>query len=325
VIRTLYFDDSGAFHGGIALDDVSTVVASRRGLVWVDLSEESADGRELLSRTFHVHPLAIDDCFNLRVDIPKVDDYGDYLFIITQSVDYLADRASIEIAELDVFLGPNYVVTCHLRRLSELDQLWDRACQNVHLMNRGADMLAHSVLDAVIDRTLPEVEEIDDHIDTIEVQMLENPDQRLLPQLMQVRRHIMQLRRSMLPQRDVINRMSRGEFPRLIRPESQIYFRDVYDHTVRIEEILESVRDVADSAVGIFLSSVNNRMNEVMKTMAVVAAIFLPLTLLASIFGTNLNYSSVGVRFEHGFLLMLVSMLVLAAVMVAYFRKRGWF
>jgi magnesium transporter len=122
----------------------------------------------------------------------------------------------------------------------------------------------------------------------------------------------------------MVNRLSRGEYPDLIRTEALIFFRDIYDHIVRVEEMLEGLRDLADSALNSYLSSVNNKMNEVMKTLSIVAAIFLPLTLIASIYGTNLDFSP-GVSFGYGFELMLLSMVIVAAGLVAYFKYRRWF
>ncbi len=300
-------------------------IRSGTGLLWVDINEDTEEARHLLRDVFHAHFLAIDDCFNGRVDTPKVDDFGDHLFIVAQSIRYDRDRASLDLTEIDLFLGQNYVVSSHIIPVPELNDHFDKACLNEHLVNRGADMLAQSILDALVDNLLPAVEGIDEELDAIEERIIDKPDRKVLPLVLQLRRHTMRLRRSILPQRDVVNRLSRGEFGKVIRQETLIFYRDVYDHTVRIEEILESIRDVADSVLSTYLSAVNNQMNEVMKTLSVVTAIFLPLTLIASIFGTNLDYSSVGVDLAHGFVWMLVAMIALAGGMIFYFRRHGWF
>lgn len=325
MIRSLYLDRAHGFAQGLPMEEMTDAVGSGGGLLWVDISEDSEDARRLLRETFNAHHLAIEDCFNGRVDTPKVDDYDDHLFIVSQSIDYDSTEKQLNITEIDIFLGPNYVVTSHIRPVLEIDELFDRACTNEHLINRGSDMLAQAVIDVLVDRLLPSVEQLDEALDGMEERVLERPDRELLPQVLLMRRLTMRLRRSILPQRDVVNRLSRGEFPKLIRQETLIFYRDIYDHTVRIEEVLESIRDVADSVLNTYLSAVNNRMNEVMKTLSVVTAIFLPLTLIASIFGTNLDYSSLGLTLEHGFVWMLLSMVVVAGGMVLYFRRRGWF
>jgi magnesium transporter len=325
LIRSLYLDGIAGFTQDLTPEEMAKAIDSGHGLLWVDISEESEFARELLSETFHAHPLAIDDCFNGRVDTPKVDDYRDYLFIVSQSVEYQRLSKELTLTEIDIFLGPNYVASSHIVPVQEIDELFDRACANEHLIDRGSDMLGQTIIDALVDRLLPTVEEIDNELDAMEERVIEKPGREVLPEVLHMRRLTMRLRRSILPQRDVVNRLSRGEFPRLIKQETLIFYRDVYDHTVRIEEILESIRDIADSVLNTYLSAVNNRMSEVMKTLSVVTAIFLPLTLIASIFGTNLNYSSTGLRSEHGFFWMLLAMAILASAMILFFKKRDWF
>ena len=325
MIRSLYLDPSGAQTEGLDEDEIARALKTEGGLLWIDNSEGDREAERLMREFFGFHPLAIEDCFNGRIDTPKVDDFGDHLFIISQSITYDSKIRQLALTEVDLFLGINYVFTSHVAPVPELDDFYARAGKNEHLLNRGADMLAQAVIDTLVDRILPTVEAIDQDLDAMEELVIRRPDRKVLPNLMLMRRLTLRLRRSILPQRDVVNRLSRGEFPRLIRPETLIFYRDIYDHTVRLEETLEGTRDVAESVLGTYLSSVNNRMNEVMKTFSVVTAIFLPLTLIASIFGTNLDYSSIGVTLEHGFFWMLVGMVVLAAAMVYAFRRRGWF
>lgn len=324
-MRSLFVDADGNQVQHLDRRDIELALRSEGGLLWVDLNDNGAASRELLGEVFHFHQLAIDDCFNGRIDTPKVDDYGDYLFVVSQSISYRHPARQLAIGEVDMFVGANYVVTVHVAPVPELDELFDRALTNDRLMTRGADILAHMVLDCLVDRILPVVEAIDSDLAEMEERVLSRPDREILPAVLHMRRLTMRLRRSILPQRDVVNRLSRGEFPRLIRRESLIFYRDVYDHTVRVEGVLEGIRDVADSVLSTYLSSVNNRMNEVMKTLSVVTAIFLPLTLIASIFGTNLDYSSLGLKLDHGFAWMLGSMVLVASAMVLYFNKRGWF
>ena len=192
------------------------------------------------------------------------------------------------------------------------------------MLARGADFLAHTILDSLVDLLLPAVEELDDTLDELESLILERPEKQHLAHVLLLKRNTLRLRRTILPQRDLVNRLSRGEFD-LIGKDALIFYRDIYDHIVRVEEMLEGLRDLADSALNSYLSAVNNRMNEVMKTLSVVAAIFLPLTLIASTYGTNLDYSIFGLTFEYGFLLLLTAMAAVALGLVAYFHSRGWF
>lgn len=301
------------------------VIESKNGVLWVDLAPED-DALPVLQDAFHFHPLAIEDATNNRTETPKVDDYTDYLFIVAQSVVYgggADDR--LDITEVDLFLGRNYVVTIRKRHVLAVDELFKRACDNHHMLMRGADFLAHTILDSLVDLILPAVEDMDEHIDALEQRILDKPDKKLLPEVLLLKRNTLRLRRSILPQRDMVNRLSRGEFGGLISSEALIFYRDVYDHIVRVEEMLEGLRDLADSALSSYLSATNNRMNEVMKAMSVVAVIFLPLTLIASIYGTNLDLSPFGLHSDQGFLIMLGSMFLVSGVNIYLFKRRGWF
>ncbi len=274
---------------------------------------------------FEFHPLAIEDCFDGRVETPKVDDYGAYLFIVTQSVRYTGPLERLQLNELGLFLGENYVVSVHQNKIDTVEALFDRVAQSGHLMTRGADFLAHAIIDSMVDQLLPAVEELDEQLATLEQSILEQPTKEQLSEVLMLKRNTLRLRRSILPQRDMVNRLSRGEFGNLIRSDALIFYRDVYDHVVRVEELLDGLRDLADSALSSYLSMVNNRMNEVMKAMSVVAVIFLPLTLVASIFGTNFDYSVFGFTLPGGFIYMLVAMGLITAVQIYVFKRRGWF
>ncbi len=324
MIRSLLLSAGGEISEALSDAAMRVALASASGVLWVDLRQcEEDEAAPLLSGVFGFHPLAIDDCFNDRVDTPKIDDYGDYLFLVAQAVS-LTRGERLELSEVDIFVGRNYVVTVANRSVATVDEIFERARANTHVMSRGADFLAHSILDSIVDLLLPAVDDIDDALDGLERRILENPQPSLLPELLLLKRNTIRLRRTILPQRDLMNSISRGEYS-LIRPEALMFYRDVYDHTVRVGEMLEGVRDVADSALNTYLSAVNNRMNEVMKTLSIVAVVFLPLTLIASVYGTNLDFSPWGLELPGGFFVMLGSMVLLSAGLVFYFRRRKWF
>jgi magnesium transporter len=307
-------------------EDVRKIVAAGEGVLWYRLTEDDETSRHVLSDVFGFHPLAIDDCFNGRVDTPKIDDYGSYLFVVAQSVQFTQTDHVLSLNELDVFLGKNYVVTVQAKQEMPLvDKLFEEAQANPHLIARGADFLAHTIIDVMVDQLLPAVEEMDEALDRLEQMILDRPGKRHLTSVLRLKRETLLLRRSILPQRDIVNRLSRGEYPSLIRSEALIFYRDIYDHIVRVESLLEGLRDLADGSLSSYLSAVNNRMNEVMKAMSVVAVIFLPLNLLASLYGTNLDYSPFGLTLGFGFFVLIAFMICVATTMIVYFRRRGWF
>ena len=309
----------------LSQDELRKLLAVKDALLWVDVDADDEASEHLLRDLFQFHPLAIEDCFDGRVETPKVDDYGDYLFIVAQSVAYTAPSEQLQLKELGLFLGANYVVSVHQKPIETVSDLFERVAKNGHLLTRGADFLAHAIIDTMVDQLLPAVEELDEQLAALEQSILEDPKKEHLNYVLMLKRNTLRLRRSILPQRDMVNRLSRGEFGNLIRTEALIFYRDVYDHVVRVEELLDGLRDLADSALSSYLSMVNNRMNEVMKAMSVVAVIFLPLTLIASIFGTNLAFSAVGVTLKGGFVWMLVFMAVITAIQIYFFKRRGWF
>jgi magnesium transporter len=305
---------------------VRKVIDSGDGVLWYRLTEDDPESRAVLTDVFRVHQLAIDDCFNRRVDMPKIDNYGSYLFIVAQSVQFSPVNDALHLNELDIFLGKNYVVTVQAKQEMPLvDKLFDDAVANPHLLARGADFLAHTIIDVMVDQLLPAVEEMDEEIDRLEQVIVDQPERRYLSQVLRLKRDTLLLRRSILPQRDMVNRLSRGEFPDQIGQEALIFYRDIYDHIVRVESMLEGLRDIADGALSSYLSAVNNRMNEIMKAMSIVAVIFLPLNLLASLYGTNLDYSPFGLTLRFGFFALIASMVALGGSMVLFFRRRGWF
>ena len=325
MIRTVYLNEEGELRKHLDEREIAGVLETGEGLLWVDISEWDPQSVVLLRDVFRFHPLAIEDCFDDRVDTAKVDDYGDYVFVVAPYAVYDLKPQQVNIRELCVFLGGSYVVSVHQRPIEPVHEIFHRSGSEPRILSRGPDFLVHSLLDAIVDELVPAIESMNEQLDDLERAVLDDPHRRHLTSILLLKRNSLRLRRSLESHRDMVNRLSRGEYPRFIRPETAIFFRDVYDHIVRGETLIEGVRDLADDALSYYLTANNNRMTEIMKVLSVVAVIFLPLTLIASIFGTNLDYSALGLTFGGGFYLMLAVMIALAGGMIAYFRTRGWF
>jgi len=325
VITSFYRSSDGDVRRDLSPQEMTRALERPGGLLWVDLEgPEPEQARSLLGGVFSFHHLAVDDCLNPHIDTPKIDDYGQYLFIISQGIRFHARSERLETTELDLFLGPNYVVSFHGHPLAAVDDVRRRAAQDGPLAGRGADFLVHALLDGLVDQFQPVVEEMDQAVDRLEEAVLANPQQRVLQEILVLKRNALRLRRALLPGRDVVNRFARGEFPRLVSDETHMYFRDIYDHVVRVEEMVEGLRDLAESVLNTYLSSLNNRMNEVMKVLSIVATIILPLTLIAGIYGTNFeNLPELG--WQWGYFGMLGAMSLIALGLVAFFRWRKWF
>jgi len=233
-----------------------------------------------------LHHLAAEDCVSPLIHPPKIDDFGDYLFIVVHGINHTVETEIVETAELAIFIGSNFVVSNHNCPLYSVEAVKHLVTEDDRLMRRGADFLAYIIIDMLIDNVMPTIDKMGDVAEEIEEETIRNPQQPTLEAILKLKRSTLRIHRVMAPQREVMNRISRGGLS-LIKQEALIYYRDVYDHLVRIEDLNQTIRDRADNALNTYLSSVANRQNEVMKTLAIVATIFMPLTLLAGIYGMN--------------------------------------
>jgi magnesium transporter len=301
-----------------ALDDAD-------GLLWVDLFIHGEADVAVLKDVFHFHPLTIEDCVSPHVDPAKIDDHGDYLFVVVQALDEYHPDAEIRSIEVDFYLGPNYVVSCRREPVSAIDQYRERCLQDEFILSHRADWLLHGLLDALVDEYLPVVDAIDDTIDRLEEAVLHNPDGGILHQIMMVKRNALRLRRAATPQRDIMNRLSRHEYPKFISEETAIYYRDVYDHLVRVEYLIEALRDLADGALNTYLSVVSNRLNEVMKVLTVAIVPLTVGTLISGVYGMNLTEGFWPPSdSDWAFGAVVGTMIAIAMGLLAYFRYRRW-
>jgi magnesium transporter len=306
-------------------EQVRQAVSSGQGQLWIDLEAvtERAEAA-FLSDVFGFHHLTIDDCFNRHVDPAKIDDYGRYIFIIAQGMSTQAPSGALRTTEIDIYLGTNYVVSFHQEPLPGLEAVRRRVLAGGPDFAHGVDFLTHALLDAVVDGFQPEVEMLDDTLSHLEERVLAQPEAHLLEEILTMKRNVQRLRRTLVPQRDMVNRIARGEFPTVVQPETHMYFRDVYDHVVRVGELVETLRDLADGALNVYLGSVNNRMNDIMKTLSVVASVILPLPFIASIYGMNFE-NMPELEWEYGYFLILAVMAAIGVGLVTFFRTRRWF
>lgn len=306
-------------------DALRGALADAGGVLWLDLFIESEADAALLRDVFDFHPLTIEDCVSPVVDPAKIDDHGQYLFIVVQALAKYDPEREINSLEVDFYLGPNYVVSCHREPIAAIDHYRKRCSQDEFVLTHRADWILHSLLDALVDEYLPVVDAVDDTIDMLEESVLHQPDGHIIQRIMMVKRNALRLRRAATPQRDIMNRLSRGEYPKLIREETAIYYRDIYDHLVRVEYLIEALRDLADGALNTYLSVVSNRLNEVMKVLTVGATVILPLTLVASIYGMNLTPGFFPPSdSEWGFGAVVAGMVALCVLLLAYFRRHHW-
>jgi len=301
---------------------VQDLLIKKDGLLWIDIEDVTDEDAELLSDVLGFHPLAVEDCISRDIHPPKIDDFEDYLFVIVHGINYHTESEVVETTELAFFMGKNYVVTTHDVPMRSITSMLDRIRKDGRLMRRGADFLAHDIIDTLVDNIMPTIEQMDEKNDQLEDEALHKPKRETLMAIMQLKRSILSLTRIILPQREIVNRLSRGEY-NLISERAQIYYRNIFDHLVRIEMLTLGLRDMTESVLSTYLSSVSNRMNEVMKVLTLIATIFIPLTFIAGIYGMNFA-SMPELQWRYGYFGILIVMAVIGISLAIYFRKKKW-
>ena len=306
----------------VDMDQIGSLLSTEKGLLWVDIEYATSEDAQFLTDVFHFHPLAVADCVSKNIHPPKIDEFEDHIFIIVHGINYNIESDIVETTELGLFLGANYLVTSHDVPMRSVASTMERLRVDGRAMRRGADMLAHDIIDTMVDNIMLTLNELDDKCTIIESEVVEHPRKETLGSIMQLKRSILALNRVMSPQREIVNAISRGDYP-VVSEKAHIYYRNIYDHLVRIETLTQGLRDLADSVLAAYLSSVSNRMNEVMKVLSIVAAIFLPLTLLAGIYGMNFA-NMPELQWRYGYFVVWGIMALVATSLVMYFKRRKW-
>lgn len=300
---------------------IPTILSAKENILWIDFDNPTETEVRLLSDIFNFHPLAIEDCLK-DVHHPKVDDYGDYLFISVHGIALKKLEEELFTEELDIFLGSNYLVTFHHEPRRSISVSWQRCQQRSNLISKGADFLLYHIIDTLTDNYMPVIEAIDGKLDQIEEKVFSNPDKQTLNKIFDLRRDILYLRRVIIPQREVIYRLSRGEFD-LVRRESAIFFRDVFDHLYRIADSIETYRDVISGVLEAYLSISSNKLNEVMKVLTIITTIIMPLSLIVGIYGMNFK-NMPELEWKYGYPLVWVIMISLTGFLVWLFKRKKW-
>ena len=275
-----------------------------------------------IGRRFNLHPLVLEDILNTD-QRPKVDDYGDYLYIVARFFEYDTASATISSDQVSIVLGDDFVLTFQERPTGTFDPLRERLRGDKGQIRKlGADYLAYSLLDTLVDRYFTILEQLAERTEAIEDQLLQKATPALLKEVHEIKRETMVMRRAVWPLREVINGLTRVD-QRFFKPETQPYLRDIYDHTVHVIESLEGIRDLVAGMLDIYLSSISNRVNMEVRILTVITTLFMPAALIAGIFGMNFRHMPL-IEDNQGFLLALSMMGTIALVMVTVFWRRRW-
>ncbi len=283
---------------------------------------------EKLGGCFGLHPLTVEDILNTE-QRPKVDITGEYVYIVLNMLTYDQEEKEIDSEQVSIVLGENFVITFQEKKGDIFDAVRERLKTDKGMIRRaGADYLAYSLIDGVIDNYFKVLEAIGEDIEETEDELVANPDKETIHSIHFLKRETIYLRRSVWPLREIISRLERGESP-LIRPATAVYMRDIYDHTVQVIETAETYRELISGMLDIYLSSISNRMNEIMKVLTIFAAIFIPLTFIAGVYGMNFDTEKSPLNMPelnsyYGYPAVLAVMFAVGVVMLMFFRKKKW-
>lgn len=293
------------------------------GVVWVDV--EGVHDVELiraLGEKHTFHPLVLEDIVN-TVQRPKIEDYGDYLFIVLKML-HPAGDGNFSSEQLSIILGPDYLFTFQEGiKGDSFEPVRDRIRGGKgKIRSMGADYLAYSLVDAIVDGYFSILEEFGERLVDVEEELTLSADQKSIHLINGMKKEIIYLRKTVWPLREAISFLEKGD-SRLLQDATRVYFRDVYDHTVQVIDTVETYRDLLSGMLDLYLSSISNRTNEVMKFLTVIGTIFMPLTFLVGVYGMNFrNFPEL--EWKNGYFILWGLMVTMALLMVAYFRKKRW-
>lgn len=323
MIHSFIFSDGKLVGRDLELEALRLVRADKGLIVWVDLDNPTDDEiKAVLEGVFQFHPLAIEDCV-APSDLPKIEDYEDYLFMVTHAVDFTrSDKFAT--TELDMFLGKDYLVTFHRQPLKSVTALIERAAKNTALAPRGPDRLAHTLLDLMIDHFAPVIDELRGELEELEEAVLKKSAQNdIVNELIHVRGDFTKLRQIIRPQRDVIERLARGD-TKMIRPKMLPYFRDLRDHLARYEDTVVGYHERLMMSFDIYLNKAAFEANEGIKFLTALTAITIPVMVVGTWYGMNFE-NMPELRGRNGYYLALGVTLFFTTVTYIYLKRKRWF
>jgi magnesium transporter len=326
-IRVMHYTVEQLEEKDFASAEEALPFVDRAGVVWIDVCGLSdVPTLERLGEKLGLHSLALEDVLHAG-QRPKVDLYDDHAFVVLKQV--RLSNVHLDFEQVSMFLGDGYVLTLQDSPQDDWEPVRQRLRSGrARIRSSGADYLAYALLDAVIDSYFPLLEQFGDRIEDLQQVLLDQPDQEALESIHAINRELILIRRAAWPHREVVNTLERSEFD-LVKKGTRIFLRDCYDHTVQILDILESYRDLARGLMDLYLSTVSNRMNEVMKVLTIMASIFIPLTFLAGIYGMNFDpaagpLSMPELGWAWGYPAFWVTILLLGAGMTILFKRKKW-
>lgn len=306
------------------IQDIDEVLPFKNSptVTWINIDGLQDIGiLEKIGRYFDIHPLILEDIVTTD-QRPKIEESEDYAYIVLRMV-YCDESNELVSEQVSLVVASNFVISFQERVGDVFDPIRDRIRTGKgRVRTMGPDYLVYVLMDAIVDNYFVILETLTDRIEDLEEKLVTDPTPEVLRMIHRSKRDLIYLRKSVWPLREVISRLERGE-SRIVRKTTQIYLRDVYDHTIHIIDTVETLRDMVTGMLDIYLSSISNRMNEIMKVLTIMATIFIPLTFIAGLYGMNFHYMP-ELDTRWGYPLVLIAMLFVALIMLAYFRGKRW-
>lgn len=303
--------------------DEATAFKDTETVSWINLSGiHDITILEKLGQNFNIHPLALEDILNTQ-HRPKLEEFSDYSLIIIKMLFFNDTNQTIETEQVSIVLGPNYLLSFQELEGDVFDSVRDRIKRsNGRIRQRGPDYLAYALLDSIVDSYFHILEKIGDKLILLEEDLLSNPDRITLAQIHHYKRELMALRKAVWPLREVVDQLHKNE-SHLVSEGTQVFLRDLYDHTIQILDTVETFRDTISGLQDLYMSSVSNHMNEIMKVLTIIASIFIPLTFIAGIYGMNFEYIP-ELKWRWGYFMVWGLMISTVIGMVIYFKRNKW-
>lgn len=293
------------------------VEANDTAWYWIDFFDPSREEARLLKDFFHFHPLSVEDCLDNQSGRPKLDFYGDYAFFLVHAL----DPRAFEGKEAGIFMNRKMIVTVHQQPISELNGIWNELMENERL-RQGPVAILHKLIDRFVDEYFPLIYQVEDALNSIDEELDLKPGNNLIDRLFDIRHDMSKLRRTITPMRDLLYRLLNSTRLEYIE-DRHIYFGDIYDHLMKLVEMLESYREFSSDIRDSYLSVNSDKMNNIMMTLTVITTIFMPLTFIAGVYGMNFD-NMPELHTPYGYFIVLAVMAGIAAVMFLMFVKAGW-
>ncbi len=302
--------------------DACPVLPKKDQVIWLDINGlHSVQNLQKLGDCFSLHPLVLEDILNTN-QRPKIEDFGDYLYLVLRILSYQEAEEELITDQLSLIVGSNFVISLHESEEDIFSPVRERLKSKGKIRRSGADYLAYSLMDLVVDQYFLILEDLGEIIEDLEEELVTDPTPQTLRQIHQLKREMIILRRSVWPLREVLSRLERRESP-LIQEATAIYLKDVYDHVIQVIDTIETFREMLSGMLDVYLSSISNRLNEIMKVLTIMATIFIPLTFIVGVYGMNFKYMP-ELEWHWGYFLVLGGMGLICFGMLMYFKKKKW-